>query len=254
MCTHIVCACACVCVCVWERACVRMYVCVYVCVCARARTNEHSSSKQRSKYMLTYIIHKLGHAHLCWFCYLVQVIVNSVHYMCELCMRACVACECACITNADLLNKASTPYNIKRKNIQTWPCTCTPICTYSMNWTTDTSIHITSVPAYMYVCMYVCMFGVCVRAYVYVRVCAHACMCTNKHNSSTQRSRIHAYTYTQSHARALILILLLTEVIRNNAHCVCECECVRVCVVCGACVCVYIRGFVCQCARAYVRL
>ena len=82
---------ACVCVCVSVHVCVSVYVyvCAHVrvCVCVCVQMN---SSTQRSKYIHTYIIHKLGHAHLCRFCNLAQVIMNSVHYVCELCVCACV--------------------------------------------------------------------------------------------------------------------------------------------------------------------
>ena len=56
--------CACVCVCASVRACLYMCMCVrtcvYTCVCMCVCINEYNSSIQRSKYMHTYIIHKLG--------------------------------------------------------------------------------------------------------------------------------------------------------------------------------------------------
>ena len=174
MCTHIVCACACVCVCGSVRACVCM--CVYTCVCARARTNEHSSSKQRSKYMLTYIIHKLGHAHLCWFCYLAQVIMNSVHYVCELCVRGVWVCMQHLMQT--YLTKRARHTKSKGKTYKHGHVRVRP---YVLTLWTELQIHQSTLRvclrACMYVRVYVCVCVVCVRACACVCVCTCVCAC-----------------------------------------------------------------------------
>ena len=241
MCTHIVCVCvlgvrewarACVC----EHACVRACMCVCVCVCI----NEHNSSIQRSKYMRTYIIHKLGTCadsdtwhRLSW----------TACTMCVSCMCVRgVACESAYITNASLMQTYLTkPARHTTSKGKTYKHSHVRVRPYVLTLWSELQIHQSTLwvclRACMYVRVYVCVCGVCVRVCMCMYVCVRMRVCveiiiTAVHN---------VQEYMDTRPRTCILILLLTEVIRNNAHCVC--------VVWVACVCVYVRALVSQCAR-----
>ena len=199
-----------------------MRPCLYICVCVCI--NEHNSSIQRSKYMHTYIIHKLGTC----------ADSDIWHKLCELCVRAWRVSLHASLMQTYLTKRARHTTSKRKKHTNRAMYVYAHMyLLYELNYRyINPHYECACVHVCMYVCVFVCVVCACVRECMCMYVCVRMRLCveiiiTAVHNV---QEYMHTHTHKATHVHIDSATYRGYQEQRPLCVCVYVSACVRVCV------------------------